>query len=242
MPTCRAAIRAIRGARIPFLLFLAVCGFAATSPQFTNETLHYTINWPSGLSLGEATLHATRTKSDTGPDRMNLEFAIDAAIPGFQVEDRYRSEATADFCSLGFDRKFQHGRKKSEEKTTFDPEKGTATRETTGGGKSTVNTAACAKDALAYLYFVRRELSEGRLPQSQDVYFGAAYRVRVEFMGTQNIHLGEMSVEADRLSVMLKGPSSDITFEVFCLKDGARTPALVRVPLAMGTFSMELTR
>ena len=49
-------------------------------------------------------------------------------------------------------------------------------------------------------------------------------------------------MEADRLTASLKGPSSDINFEVFFLKDAARTPALVRVPLAMGTFSMELVR
>ena len=44
------------------------------------------------------------------------------------------------------------------------------------------------------------------------------------------------------MSASVKGPASEITFEVFFLKDRARTPALVRVPLALGTFSMELVR
>ena len=225
------------------LLVVAVYGSTASSPKFANEQVHYTINWPSGLSLGEAQLHAVRSKSEgNAPDRLSLEFSIDAALPGFQVEDRYHSDATSEFCSLDFDRRFQHGRKKSEEKSTFDPENGTVERETKGGGKSTLNTATCAKDALTYLYFLRRELSEGRLPPPQDVYFGSAYHVRVEFTGTQSIRLGETSVEADRLAASLKGPSSEINFEIFFLKDAARTPALVRVPLAMGTFSMELTR
>jgi hypothetical protein len=64
----------------------------------------------------------------------------------------------------------------------------------------------------------------------------------VEFAGTEMIKLGDTSVEADRLKASAKGPSSDIDFEVFFLKDAARTPALVRVPLSMGTFSMELVR
>jgi hypothetical protein len=216
---------------------------AATAPKFSNEQLHYNVNWPSGLSLGEGQLHAARSKApENGSDRLELEFSIDAAIPGFQVQDHYRSEATADFCSISFERKFQHGQKKSEEKTAFDQEKGTASRQTVGGGKSEIKIPACAKDALAFLYFVRYELSQGRLPQSQPVYFGSPYQMRVEFGGTQTIKLGDNSVEADRLMASIKGPSSDINFEVFFLKDTARTPALVRVPLSLGTFSMELVR
>lgn len=225
------------------LLLLAGAGRTATAPKFSNEQLHYNVNWPSGLSLGEIQLHATRSKpAENGSDRLDLEFSIEAAVPGFQVQDHYRSDATADFCSISFERKFQHGKRKSDEKTTFDQEKGTANRETVGGGKSEIKTSTCAKDALAFLYFVRHELSQGRLPPSQPVYFGSAYQLRVEFRGTQTIKLGDSSVEADRLMASLKGPSSDINFEVFFLKDAARTPALVRVPLSLGTFSMELVR
>lgn len=231
------------GASLLCLLTLTGTGSTATAPKFSNEQLHYSVNWPSGLSLGEAQLHASRAKSaENGPDRLELEFSIEAAIPGFQVQDRYRAESTAEFCSVLFERKFQHGKKKSEEKTTFDQEKGTAVRETTGGGKSDIKTATCAKDALDFLYFVRNELSQGRLPPFQPVYFGGAYQVRVEFAGTQAIKLADTAVEADRLKASIKGPSSDINVEVFFLKDAARTPALVRVPLSLGTFSMELVR
>jgi uncharacterized protein DUF3108 len=136
----------------------------------------------------------------------------------------------------------QHGSKKGEEKTTFDQQAGSATRETKGGGKTELTTSSCAKDALTYLYYVRHELSQGRLPAPQTVYFGAPYQVRVEFAGTQTIRIGETALEADRLTATAKGPSSDISFEVFFLKDAARTPALVRVPLSLGTFSMELIK
>jgi hypothetical protein len=216
---------------------------SATAPGLKDEQLSYSINWPSGLSLGESHLRATHAKASAeAADRLQLEFGIDAAIPGFQVADRYNASATADLCSADFQKKLQHGSKKAEEKTTFDQQAGNATRETKGGGKTELKTSSCAKDALTYLYYVRHELSQGRLPAPQTVYFGAPYQIRVEFAGTQSIRIGESTMEADRLTATAKGPSSDISFEVFFLKDTARTPALVRVPLSLGTFSMELIK
>ena len=60
--------------------------------------------------------------------------------------------------------------------------------------------------------------------------------------GAQIIKLADKQVEADRVTASVKGAASEVGFEVFFLKDAARTPALVRVPLALGTFSMELVR
>ncbi len=105
-----------------------------------------------------------------------------------------------------------------------------------------MKTSSCAKDALAYLYYVRRELGEGRLPPTQTVFFGSAYQIHLEFGGTQQIKIGDKPVEADRIQASLKGPSSDVNFEVYFLKDAARTPVLVKVPMSLGTFSMELVR
>lgn len=222
-------------------VFAAIPLTSATTKSFSNEQLHYSINWPSGLSLGEAQLHGSRTKADSdAPARLDLGFDIDAAVPGFEVSDRFRSAATENYCSLSFEKKIQQGKKRAEETTTFDQEGQTATRETTGGGKTDLKTPACAKDALAYLYFLRHELSLGRLPPAQTVYFGAGYQIRVEFAGTQRIKVSDQFVEADRINASLKGQSSDVNFEVYFLKDSARTPILARVPLAMGTFSMEL--
>jgi hypothetical protein len=215
----------------------------ATAPTFDNEQLHYSINWPSGLSLGEAMLKGAREKpTPKSAERYDFEFSLDAGIPGFNVTDRYRSAASKDFCSLEFDKLLSHGKKKADEKTTFDPDKNTATRETKDGGKSDVSTTACAKDALDFLYFVRHELAQGRLPPRQQVYFGAPYEVRLEFAGTQMIKVGDKPVEADRLNGSLKGPQSDASFEAYFLKDAARTLAMVKVPLAVGTFSMELMK
>ena len=222
---------------------LVISGAPVSGPAFENEQLRYSVNWPSGLSLGEAQLHASRSKpAQETPGRLNLEFTLDAGVPGFQVSDQYRSIASPEFCSVEFLRNASHGKRKTDEKMTFDSHKETATRATTGGGKSELKTSSCGRDALTYLYYVRRELSQGRLPPPQTVFFGAPYQIRVDFAGTQNIRIGDAMVEADRLTASLKGPASDINLEVFFLKDAARTPALVRVPLAMGTFSMELVR
>jgi Protein of unknown function (DUF3108) len=230
----------------PSLLLAAFALTAApvNAPGFNNEQLRYTINWSSGLSLGEANLHATLLKPTQDTERRHLEFDLDAAVPGYAVSDRYRSDSSSDFCSTEFQRTTTHGRKKTDEKTTFDAHSGTATRQTVGGGKSDLKLPTCGKDALTYLYFVRRELSQGRIPPPQTIFFGPSYEARVEFAGTQKIRVGDTQVDADRLTASVKGTSTDssISFEVFFLKDAARTPALVRVPLSLGTFSMELVK
>jgi hypothetical protein len=101
---------------------------------------------------------------------------------------------------------------------------------------------ACGKDALAFLYFVRQELSQGRVPPRQTVFFGAPYEIRLESAGTESVKIGNKPVDTDHLKVSAAGPSSTINFDVFFLQDKARTLALVRVPLALGTFSMELAK
>jgi len=213
----------------------------AGPPLVANEQLHYNVNWPSGLSLGEATLSAASSTAQDG-GALHLKFDLDAGIPGFSISDRYRSDAAGEFCSSEFDRTIAHGRKKTDEKTTFDSHNKTATRETLGGGRSVLDASSCSRDALAFLYYVRHELSEGRMPQPQKVFLGAPYDIRLEFRGTETIRVTDKPMEADRFAASAKGPASSISFDVFFLKDRARTPALVRVPFALGTFSMELVK
>ena len=64
----------------------------------------------------------------------------------------------------------------------------------------------------------------------------------VQFAGTQSITVSEKRMEADRLNVSLKGPSTDVTFEAYFAKDPVRTPVMIRVPMQLATFSMELVR
>src|SRR5258708_39535732 len=106
----------------PYLALAAFALSAATvsARGFNNDQLRYSINWSSGLSLGEAQLHATLLKPAQEAERRHLEFELDAAVPGYAVSDRYKSDASSDFCSAEFQRTSTHGRKKTDEKTTFD--------------------------------------------------------------------------------------------------------------------------
>src|ERR1700751_2379004 len=98
------------------------------------DSLHYNINWPSGLSLGEATLTSDRAGEKSGGN-WNISLNIDASIPGFAVRDQYNSVATADLCGVGFDKSYTHGKHTAKEHIRFDQREHTATRETVGGGK-----------------------------------------------------------------------------------------------------------
>jgi hypothetical protein len=210
-----------------FLLLLPVVPLAA-------ETLHYSINWPSGLNLGEASIVSS---SPNGDKPRNFEVTLNASVPGFAIKDQYASTATEALCSLSLSREVQHGAKKSKETETFDH--GQVTRESPGA-RSTLSVQNCAKDALTFLEFIRHELAQGRMAPAQQVVFGSLYNTRAEFLGTQNIKLGEVHLDADRMQISIKGPSSDYTFELFFAKDANRTPVLARLPLPLGAFTVEL--
>ena len=233
-----------------WLLLLLTAAMAApvskTSPAgfpFTDETLHYTVSWPTGLSLGEAKMTATHGKStDGGAGEWTFEMTLDAAVPGFTVADRYRATASAELCSVTLEKEFAHGSRQSHERTSFDQHARSARRETIGGGKSDIDIPSCAHDALTFLYYARRELGQGHVPPYETVLFGAPYVVRFEYTGPQWVGTGSKKSEADRISATLKGQSSEVTFEMLFARDAARTPLVVRVPLSLGTFSMELAR
>lgn len=210
-------------------------------PAFA-ESLHYSINWPSGLSLGEATLRSDHI-AEKGRERWDFSMDIDASVPGFPVRDHYQSNASTDFCASQLEKSYTHGKRKSQERIAFDQHRNSATRETLeGGGKSEISIPSCAKDPLTYIQFARRELAQGRLPAPQEVVFGALYQVRLEYTGAQTIKLGDRGVDADRVLATVKGPASDLIVEIFFSRDSARVPLMARVPLALGTFSVELTQ
>lgn len=215
-----------------------------TAAVVEEEVLNYTVNWPSGLSLGEGQMTTRRLRPPDGAgERLEFTFKLEAAVPGFHVKDEYQSAATPAYCSLQLLKNATHGKKRVHEKTTFDLVRGLAERTTLGGGgRSEFAIQPCVKDGLTFLHFVRRELGQGRLPPAQTVYFGAPYQIRIRYLGTLRVRDAETDTEADRLSVSVKGPASENTFEILFAREEARTPVLVRVPLAMGSFSMELVR
>ena len=116
------------------------------------ESLRYTINWQSGLSLGEATLRSDRVReqgAEKGREQWDFDLSIDASVPGYAVRDHYHSTASSDFCSSELEKNYVHGKRKSEEKVSFDQQKLTATRQTLNGGKSDISVSSCARNAIS---------------------------------------------------------------------------------------------
>ena len=219
----------------PFLIafgLLCPCN-AQTGFPFTDETLRYSVNYPSGLSLGDAVFTAKHTTAG-----WTFNTALDASFPGFLLKDQYTASATNDLCSTQLNRDVVHGSKKLREKTTFDIQRFKAQR----GDGPEFDVPACARDAVTLLYYARREMGQGRVPPTQTAYLGAGYAVHMEYKGEEKIKSGNKLEVTDRLLVSGKGPASSFSFEVLFARDAARTPLVVRIPLSLGSFSMELAR
>lgn len=220
-----------------FLIPALLSSCFATEAPFAGETLRYSINWPTGLSLGEAEMTArASTRKDAA---VEYEFRLDASLPGFPITDVYRSLATAGFCTVEFEKRFTHGGRKGAESTTIRPD-GVAVRQTEDGGKSELPASTCARDGLAFLYWLRSELQRGRVPAPQTILFGAAYQATLKFATTERVLVNDKPWEADRIEVVMKGPASETKFELFVGRDPARRLLKVRVPFVLGSFSMEL--
>ncbi len=210
---------------------------SGSTPFARGESLNYSVSWPSGLSLGEA-----QFKTTGGEPGWQFEFTLDAGLPGFEIRDRYRSSAGAQFCSEKLEKDAVHGSRKTRETVVFDPQKRVAERQTAGGGKSEVSIGECAKDALTFLYFLRRELANGRVPPAQAVIFGGPYQVTATYVDSPQIEVSGQRQASDRVRVSLRGLASSHSFEIFFARDAGRAPLLVRVPFSLGTFSLELVR
>ena len=225
------------------LILIVAASVAVAAPpdqpaKSKSETLNFTVNWPSGLSLGEGQLVSTQT-----PDGWSFSMNVEAAIPAFAVAESAKSKATADFCSVELEKTGTRGKREVTEVTTFDASNMTATRETKkGGGKSEMRITACARDALTFMQFMRRELAAGRLPQAQPVYYGAGYQTRVQYTGTTKIVSGGQAVDADKLTATVKGPASEFTLDMWFARDEARTPVQAQIPVAVGKFTVEFSR
>ena len=170
--------------------------------------------------------------------RWQFELTLDASAAGITVTDRYRSTATADLCSVEFERESVHGLRKSHETVKFSQENRKAHRATAGGGSSELSVAACGRDALAFFYFTRREMGQGRVPPADKIVFGGLYDIRLEYPGPETLN----GAITDKLLSTVRGPSSNVSFDLLYARDPARTPLLIRVPLALGRFSLELIR
>jgi len=219
----------------------AVVSPATQGFPFGNETLNYNLTFSTGVSLGKATLVAHKDPARNG---WTFNLSIDASFPGFPIVDRFTSGTGADLCSLHFDRDSQHGRyRKSKEIVYFDRGRSVAVRSTkNGGGISEIPVGLCPHDGLSFLYMLRRELGQGRMPPNDVVIAGAAYRISMVYDGEKQYTLNKQLVRGDQVICTIKGPASETRLEILFARDAARTPLLVRCPLALGTFSLELVR
>jgi hypothetical protein len=218
-----------------------------TGFPFQNETLRYNVNWPGGHSLGEVTLNA-RQNSGT----WDFDMAVKVDVPIVPIADRYKASAVGfDLCSASLDRLISHGNKKVTERTEFDQKANSAERRTivpatadkpAGGGTSELRLPTCGRDALTFLYWARRELGQGRVPAAGKVFLGSGYDVKMVYTGAMDIPVAGKPTTTDHLNVSVKGPASDFTFEIFYARDAARTPLLIKIPVPVGTVSLELVR
>jgi hypothetical protein len=80
------------------------------------------------------------------------------------------------------------------------------------------------------------------MPPESTIFFGAPYRVKLDYGGAETVRVNDAPAEADRILISVKGPASGIDFEIFYARDAARTPLMVKVPLPLGLVSMELVR
>jgi hypothetical protein len=219
----------------PLLAAAAESGFPAG-----DESLRYSLNWQSGTRLGEAALTAHRSIAG-----WNLNAALTAAVPGISLSDQLRSVVDAGLCSQEFERNLSHGGRRTDDISNFDQGAGWATRITlvpAGGGKTDFSIPACARDALAFVYYARVELGQGKVPAPVQAYFGSAYAVSLQYLGAENVTSGGKPVMADRLHAAVKGPKADFQCDLFFARDAARTPLSIRVPLAMGILSLDVIR
>ncbi|MCC7153500.1 MAG: DUF3108 domain-containing protein [Bryobacterales bacterium] len=226
-----------KASRLGLVVALSLAGQVHGLPQ--NEVLRYSLNWPSGLSLGEVTWSTARP-GDAPGSGWSSEFVLEAAVPAFPIRDVFRSTADRDLCSVKAEKEVRHGQKRTQEATSFDRAKRTAVRQTKGGGKTEVRTSGCPRDALTFLNLIRTELAHGRVPPPQTVYFGAPYELTLQYGGAAAVSIAGRNVPADRLLGSIKGPASQTRFELFLSSDAARTPLSARVPLPIGTLTLEL--
>jgi hypothetical protein len=221
--------------------FFATFVLILTALPAANETLRYSVNWPTGLSLGEATMSTDNIDAASAANR-SLEFRLEASIPGFAVVDEVKSLVSGAYCLARAEKNLQHGKRVSRETLKVEKDGRSVERQTDKGGKSVVAVGDCPKDALGFIYWLRSELRQGRLPAPGPVAFGAVYEIEMRHAGVTTLNLGAGREEADKFQVFIKGPASRNAIELFVGKDSARTPLLFRVPLVLGAFTMELLR
>ncbi len=210
----------------------------AKLPFPDDEQLAYSIAWPSGLTVGEGAFRARRTEAG-----WRFEMTLRASLPTIEIDDVFLSTTDGELCSSEFEKHIRHGLKRAHESLRF----GRSTLERTNldpeqpGRAGTAPIPSCAQDALAFVYFLRRDLAAGRIPSERDILFGAGYRVRLDYAQTRWLTWNSERRLADEIRVDVRGPASRHSFSVYFGRDRARTPLLFRAEFDSGPFTMQLS-
>jgi hypothetical protein len=168
---------------------------------------------------------------------------MDASMPNIPLTEHYASLSTPyELCSIRFERASQHGARKVKEFTVIDRARSVAVRATAGGGQSDIPVGTCPRDALTFLYYVRRELGQGRMPPNDSILLGGPYHIDMVYAGQAPVLQNGRPSVTDQVNCAVKGPASEVHLEILFARDAARTPLLVRCPFALGTLTLELVR
>lgn len=206
------------------------------APFSSGEMLRYDIVWPSGLRLGEATFTANSNQAGWA---FSADFS--ANLPVLAIEDKYESKTDFSLCSASFKKIVSHGKRKQNEEVAFKQGENRALRRNLADGTTQdLIVPPCARDALAYLYSLRQDLAQGRVPPPDDFNFGPQYQISVSYVETREIEAAGRMQQADRLLVDVSGGENPVNIELFLGQDAARTPLVIRVPFELGTFSLRL--
>jgi hypothetical protein len=188
------------------------------------------------LRLGEARFTASSNQA-------GWAFAADlsANLPVLAIEDKYESKTDFSLCSTSFKKVVSHGERKQNEEVAFNQDENSAQRRNLANGTTQeLVVPPCARDALTYLYSLRLDLAQGRVPPPDDFNFGTQFQISVSYVETREIEAAGKMQQADRLLVDVTGGEKPVNIELFLAQDADRTPLLIRVPFELGTFSLKL--
>ncbi len=224
-------------------LWLGLAGASVAQAQplaegFTHgEFLQFSLDWPSGLSAGVAEFEARFL--DPG---WRFEATVRASHPKLEIDDRFISETDGQLCSQRFEKHIRHGNRRASELLRFSGDTVERTNLERAGEErpGTARAGNCARDALAFVYFLRSELAAGRIPAEGTVHFGAGYGVRLEHAQERwLVWEGERQL-VDEVHVSVSGPQAAHAVSAFFGRTEGRQPLLFRMTLDETGFTMRL--
>ena len=204
-------------------------------PLQQGETLRYRLQWPSGLTLGEATLRAIPSGKE-----VRLELTVEAGLPQYTLRDTFSAVATQeDLCSLQFRQEISEGARQRVETIEFDLSARQATH-TRGNQTTTMAVPPCPRDPLTFLYYVRREAAAGRPVTSGAVQLKNGVAVQIVPGDQESVSVSGQAKQAEHYVVTYTGPGSARTFHLWLSPDAARAPVRIQAPFSLAVFTAEL--